>query len=449
MKPGKNGDDMQKTTLIIDKRKELSTKYKKLIENDENLVIISRSLNSAIKLIQDNEPDLIIISDSIEESLSDFCKKIRILTYNMRPAIIALSKSSETQDKIQVLESGADDFLSEPINSDEFKIRIKAHLRREYETNIHLKTMLPNKNYSIKALKRTISKNIQWACIFISIQNFENYKEIYSELASDKLIQTYCAIINSALEKEDYFGHFSENEFLIITSPLRAEKIASYLTFAFDSIAPKFYSYQDAKRGYTILQGDELAGRRSEFVFTTIGIVTNEFKKYTDSKQVINSLIQTHNLAKKPYGSSYAVERPKISAQNAICNEKFNNKIWVLEEDEALSFLLKTALEIEGYDVQSMQNINAMTTIASADIAITPPSVIIIDAGNIDTMTGLQVCKTLKENCKFQNSKMIITSIIHNKELILDTGADLYMPKPYQINTLMHWIKIFVKEFNT
>lgn len=107
---------MQSVTLIIDKRRELSTKYKKLLESKNNKVIISKNLISAMKLIQDKEPDLIIISDSIDSDLSDYCKKIRALTYNMRPIIIATSKSAELQDKLAVLENGADDFISEPVN---------------------------------------------------------------------------------------------------------------------------------------------------------------------------------------------------------------------------------------------------------------------------------------------------------------------------------------------
>lgn len=440
---------MQKTTLIIDKRKELSTKYKRLIESSENFVIISNKLTSAIKIIQDSEPDLIIVSDSIEEKLSDFCKKLRILTFNTRPVIVAVSKSAELDDKIQALENGADDFLSEPINSDEFKVRIKAHLRREHESNINLKTMLPNKTYSLKTLKRTIARQNSWACLYISIQNFENYKEIYTELASDKLIQTYCAIMGSALDKDDYIGHLSDSEFIIITSPLRAEKIASFLTFAFDAISHKFYSDQDSKRGYTILQGDERAGRRAEFVFTTIGIVTNEFKSYTKVQDVINALIQTHNLAKKPSGSSYAIERPKISAIGAIFEKEFNNKVWILEEDEALSLLLSTTIELQGYEVETLSNTQTIGTLASSEISFSyAPAVVVIDAGSAETMLGLDICKNLKEDERFINSKIIVTSVLHDKEMVLNSGADLYLPKPYDLLTLMHWIKTFVKEFN-
>lgn len=441
---------MKKHTLIIDKRKELSTKYKKLIESNENFAWISHSLNEAVKFIQENEPDMIIVSDSIEEDLSDFCKKLRILTFNTRPVIVAMSKSAEIADKISALESGADDFLSEPINPEEFKIRIKAHLRREHESNINNKTMLPNKNYSLKTLKRTVSSGTPWACLFVSIQNFENYKQIYTELASDRLVQTYCAIINSALSENDFFGHISQSEFLIITNPMTAEKIASFLTFAFDSVSAKFYSAEDSVRGYTILQGDELAGRRSEFVFTTIGVVSNEFKNYTNTTQVMSSLVNTHNLAKKVSGSSYAIERPKITASNSVLNSNFNNKVWVLEEDEALSFLLTTNLELEGYNVEALDNVQAVSALASLSISFSQsPAVIVIDAGNIDTLLGLEACKTLKQNEKFVKSKIIVTSVFHNKELILNSGADLYLPKPYELASLMKWIKTLVKEVNS
>jgi DNA-binding response OmpR family regulator len=440
---------MKKNTLIIDKRVELSTKYKKLIEGAENFVHISRDLTSAIGHIQENEPDLIIISDSIDEPLAEFCRKLRVLTFNMRPVIVAMSKSGELADKLEVLENGADDFLSEPINSDEFKMRIKAHLRREYEVNVNPKTMLPNKVYSLKALKRVIAKKAPWACLLVSVENFDNYKEIYTELASDKLTQTFCAIINSALDEDDFLGHMSRNEFLIITNPMRAEKIASFLTFAFDTVSSKFYSLEDAKRGYAILQGDELAGRRSEFVFTTIGVVTNEFKKYTNPKQVVNSLVQTRRLARRPSGSSYAIERPKLSAGDSVLKKSFNNKLWVLEEDEALSFLLSTTLELAGYSVETLENTQAIGSLMSLPVSFSdPPAVVVIDAGNLESTLGLDICKALKADQRFVNSKFIVTSIFHDKEMVLNSGADLYLPKPYELATLMKWVKIFIKEIN-
>jgi len=420
-------------TLIIDKRKEISIKYKKLIEDSDNTVIISRSLHTSLKLIQDEEPDLIIISDSIEEPLPDFCSRIRVLTYNMRPVIIALSKSSEINDKLETLKSGADDFISEPVNSEEFKMRIKAHLRREFESNIDLKTKLPNNNYSKKILKRLTKNNEHWAALLISIENFDKYKEMYTELASDKLIQTYCAIINSALSKEDYFGHYEDSKFLIITNPIKVEKLASFLVFAFDSVAEKFYTEEDKKRGYIILDNDEKIGRRCEFVATTIGIISSDIENFTSVEHIISSLKHIHSMAKLPSGSNYMLERQKISTPDAIVEKKYNNKILVIENDESLALLLRTSLELEGYNV--IENNNQK------------PGVIILDSG--DNMIGLELCKKIKENNELANSKIIVTSNYHDKTLILNSGADLYLPKPYELSQLLKWVKHFVEELNS
>ncbi len=423
---------MQSVTLIIDKRRELSTKYKKLLESKSNKVIISKNLLSAIKLIQDKEPDLIIISDSINSDLAEYCKKIRVLTYNMRPIIIATSKSAELQDKLAVLENGADDFISEPVNSEEFVMRIKAHLRRELESNMDSKHFLPGKNYSARALKRILSENTFWAAMLISIENFANYKETYTELASDKLIQTYCAIIRSALSENDFLGTVSENEFLIITDGLKAEKIANFLTFAFDSVASKFYSTQDNRRGYMLMQGDEFAGRRSNFVHTTIGIVTNEFIQYKDASQLMHALIQIHKLADIPAGSNYLIERPRITAENSINNE-VNNKIFIIENDEAMTLLLTTILNLQGYEVTVINNYG--------NIPETAPALLIIDAGNADNLKGLEICKQIRNNSNLDKTRIIVTSVYHDKELILNCGADLYIPKPYEIANLIKWIE--------
>lgn len=433
---------MQSVTLIIDRRLELSTKYKKLLELPTNKVIISKDLITALKIIQDQEPDLIIISDSFDDDLSDFCKQVRALTYNMRPIIVAMSKSADFSDRIKVLESGADDFLSEPVNTDEFKVRMTAHLRREFESNLDTKHLLPNKNYSLRAIKRKLSDNSEWAVLYISIENFESYKQAYTTLASDKLLQTYAAIIQASLNEHDYLGEISENIFVVITDTIKAERLARFLIFAFDSVAEKFYAEHDLDRGYMILQGDEYAGKRANFVHSTISVITNEFAKYKDTTQVLNTLIQIHDLADVPTRSNYLIERPKISGENSVLESKINNKIMIFETDEALCILLTTILNLQGYKTEI---INEYTIPQTAEI----PALIIVDAGDLEKKNGLNLCYKLKQEERYQNSKIIVTSIIHDKELVLNTGADLYLPKPYEITQLIKWVNKLMREFNS
>lgn len=432
---------MQSVTLIIDKRLELSTKYKKLLASESNVVIISRDLISAIKIIKDQEPDLIIISDSFDNELSDFCKQVRALTYNMRPVIVALSKSADFNDRIKVLNSGADDFLSEPVNQEEFKVRMNAHLRREFESNFDTKLLLPNKNYTTRALKRTLGQSSPWAMMYINIDNFESYKQAYTEIASDKLLQTYGAIIKATMTEKDFIGQLSENIFLIITDCLKAEKVAQFLTIAFESVASKFYAEHDLLRGYLILQGDEFAGKRANFVHSTISVISSESAKYQDETQVINTLEYLNNLAKIPNKSNFLIERAKISAKDSVCEQKYNNKILIFETDESLRLLLNTILNLQGYETTTIEEYNLPN---NQDV----PALIIIDAGDLEKKNGLNLCYKIKQSEKLKNTKIIVTSIIHDKELVLNTGADLYLPKPYEVPQLIKWVDCLVKEFN-
>lgn len=415
--------------LIIDKRKELSVKYKKSIDEEQTSAVIARTLKDAVALVQESEPDLIIISDSIDEDLSNFCEKIRTLTYNTRPTIIALSKSADTTDRIKVLASGADDFLSEPVNIEEFKMRIKAHLRRDIESNLNNVTLLPNKKYVYKAVRRLLHSENKLAILLAGIENLDNYKSVYSDIAGDKLLQTFAAITKSALDTNDFLGQLDDKNFVIITNPYSAEKMAAFLTFAFDTVTPKFYSEQDARRGYTLLDGDRKAGMRANFVSVLIGGILDNYESISGVDGLLEKLFAIKKIARIPSGSNYAIDRIKLTGENSVIIPEINRSVYISEPDEALALLLRTTLELQGYEIcETLDN---------------QPGIVILDSE--DDMSGLKVCKDLKANLNFVNTKIIVTSTVHDKSAILNAGADLYLPKPYEISDLIRWIEFFFK----
>lgn len=435
---------LSKLVLILDSRKELPAKYKKLIESCSVSVLIESSLEKGLSILTEFEPDAILVSDSLNLPVPDVVKKLRMLAYPSRPCIIALSKSSEMQDKLDVLDAGADDFLSEPIESEEFKARINAHLRRHFENLANDITGLPETKSTLKVLKRVLASGQKWAAMLVKINNFQAYKEIYGDLASDKMLQTYTAIMNSALDENDYIGGLSDAEFLILTNPLKAEHIASFLVYAFDAIVDKFYNEEDAKQGYIILQGDDNAGKRINLVSTSIGIISGEYQKYDSVNSAITSLIAACKLANTGTNSSYIVERAKLSAKNAIFNREYNNKILIIEPDEALNFLLKTTGEMQGYEVASVMDYDsAIHMIKTFD-----PALIILDAGDAETLKGLDLCCKIKKDDKTKDIKVVLSTIVHDKKMILNTGADLYLPKPYELLSIFNWIERLIKDFN-
>ena len=73
---------------------------------------------------------------------------------------------------------------------------------------------------------------------------------------------------------------------------------------------------------------------------------------------------------------------------------------------------------------------------------------IILDAGNSETLKGLEICKKLKFETSNLKSNIIFTTTVHNKEMVLNAGADLYLPKPYELSVIFGWIKKFYENYN-
>ena len=61
---------LSKLVLIIDKRKELPAKYKKLVENNGVSAILTANFEEGLEILTSYEPDMILVSDSLETPLA-------------------------------------------------------------------------------------------------------------------------------------------------------------------------------------------------------------------------------------------------------------------------------------------------------------------------------------------------------------------------------------------
>jgi DNA-binding response OmpR family regulator len=135
------------------------------------------------------------------------------------------------------------------------------------------------------------------------------------------------------------------------------------------------------------------------------------------------------------------MERAKIAASDSVLETKYNNNILIIEQDEAMTLLLSTILNIQGYEIKISNSFKEI----DADYI---PAVIILDAGKDENKNGINMCKIIKASHIYKNTKLIVTSIYHDKEAILKAGADLYIPKPYDVKGLVKWVEDFIEEVN-
>lgn len=93
-------------------------------------VIAAEDGESALKATEDNNPDLIIL-DIMMPGIDglEVCRRVRKCS---EVPIIMLSAKNDLTDKVELLNLGADDYLTKPFAIDELLARVVAVLRTQY-----------------------------------------------------------------------------------------------------------------------------------------------------------------------------------------------------------------------------------------------------------------------------------------------------------------------------
>ena len=114
--------------VICDDERDLREMLQEYLEKRGFDVRLAGNADELEARIEEAEPDLIILD--INMPGRDGLTMLRTLRSTSEIAVVMLTASGETIDKIVGLEMGADDYLGKPVDLRELEARIKAVLRR-------------------------------------------------------------------------------------------------------------------------------------------------------------------------------------------------------------------------------------------------------------------------------------------------------------------------------
>ena len=119
------------------------------------------------------------------------------------------------------------------------------------------------------------------------------------------------------------------------------------------------------------------------------------------------------------------------------------NTILIIEDDADIAFLVKTQLELAGY--------NALTCL-SGDKAIEWISQKTFDLFIVDRLlpgkNGLELCRYIRQQPELKEKPIILlTALDQNEDIIqgLDAGADDYITKPFEMNILLARVRAMLR----
>lgn len=206
----------------------------------------------AIKTVQHTLPDLIILDIRLPDIDGyEVAKRIRSNQRTAGVPIIFLTEKRQRDDRLRGLELGADDYITKPFDIQELRLRVRNSLRRTTQGPLSNPiTKLSNGAIVDERLRELIeSQSGDWSVLVVSLRNLENFRETYGFVASDDVLRAISVMVANAVRDkggtDDFLGHLSNTDFVIVTRPGVAEPLKDYLGVRLEQSIEYFYPVKD------------------------------------------------------------------------------------------------------------------------------------------------------------------------------------------------------------
>lgn len=265
----------------------------------------------AVQKIRDMLPDAVILDLKLPGTNGfRICEQLRMEPQTRGIPIIVVSGSwKDAQDRIRSIEVGADDFLTKPFDAQELMARIKRMLqRKKVDMGHNPLTGLPGNLAIEEEARRRLASVNNTAFSYVDLDNFKAYNDVYGVKQGDKVIRLLADLLVQSVKRSgnqsDFIGHVGGDDFIVMTTPEKAEAIFDWIAKRFDERINAYYSEADLKAGHITARDRQGNIKKFSFVSVSIVFLTNKNLGTNQYPVLIQALTEMkgyvkHNLDRK------------------------------------------------------------------------------------------------------------------------------------------------------
>jgi DNA-binding response OmpR family regulator len=265
--------------LVVEDDLDISQMLRLYFDSQGYEVLTVTRGNDALEACRKKQPNVVVLDIMLPDMDGyDVCRELRDHLRTSHIPIIFLTQKDERSDKIAGLELGADDYITKPFDIEELKLRVQGAMRRAEATSLtDPTTALPSAKLIEEQLKRLITRD-DWAILYIVINHIDAFTETQDIVARDDFLRFVAMSLNETVEAcgtpNDFIGHTSGNDFLIVTVPSVVEAIRTEFSQRFDQSALTFYDFITRERGYVVYPHPDGSQQQSPLMNLSIGVLT-------------------------------------------------------------------------------------------------------------------------------------------------------------------------------
>jgi diguanylate cyclase (GGDEF)-like protein len=249
------------------------------------------------------------------------CERLKRDSYSgVVPAVVLCDDEPASLEAAFV--AGADEVFREGMPDWEITRRLDTLLRRsERDTGVHPSTRLPGTTEIEASIARHIAAAAPFATCYADLDHFKEFNDRYSYVDGDRVIRILAGILHDVVKglcgEDGFVGHIGGDDFIFIVPAPRVHEVCGEIVAVFDALVPYQYSDADQRAGYYF--GKDRRGQlhRVPLMTLSIGVVTNDRRRFTHAGQVSGLATEMKSYAKTLPGSKYSIDRRQEVAPGA------------------------------------------------------------------------------------------------------------------------------------
>lgn len=194
----------------------------------------------------------------------EVCRRLRAANDQQYVYVILVTSKDTRESLVEGLDSGADEYLTKPCNSQELKARLRtgerilqledklvsAREEMRFKATHDTLTTLWNRGKILEALDEALPQVGLMAVLMCDIDHFKAINDQHGHLVGDAVLRELAARLRAGVRPNDLIGRFGGEEFLIVLNgcdaarlPERAEKLCKAVSESCISIDSRDISF--------------------------------------------------------------------------------------------------------------------------------------------------------------------------------------------------------------
>jgi two-component system, cell cycle response regulator len=267
-------DSPKQLILIVDDHPDNIEVLKVRLEALGYLIATASDGETALKMVAEQPPDLILLDVMMPRmDGNEVARRIKADTSLPYIPIIMQTALDSTQSKVTGLDSGADDYITKPINYPELQARMTAALRMKKvqdelaAKNVQLAEMAVtdaltgvfNRRHLDSTLDEMFEHSVRLheplALLMFDIDHFKKVNDTHGHQAGDVVLEQFAHLLRHVARDIDRIGRYGGEEFMVLLPGTVADAGVTFAKRARQEVEAHQFEYGSGALKCTISVG--------------------------------------------------------------------------------------------------------------------------------------------------------------------------------------------------